>query len=171
MKPKTLQCILELKGIKAAELARRAGVSRQSISKWFQDAERANQGSSQSLPNDSVNIEWNTLRKITDTLELKPTQLSTDLFQSLTLNMRIHYKTLLLWDSSYSSIESFTIALLKKEYKAVGRYIQVFGILAAEKIFGKWVYKKFESYSPYIHPVRRKELGTLCKKFQELKLI
>lgn len=147
---------MTLKNIKPAELARRAGISRQAISRWFHISK-----------DDHINAEWNTILKIADALNIKPAQLSKDFFQSLTPETKLQYHSLLLWDHLYDSIESFSIALTKKEYKAVARYIQVFGILAAEKIFGSWVFKKFDQYAPYIHPVRRKELKILCQNLPE----
>jgi len=159
----TLNTLMALQNVKAAELARRAGVSRQAISKWIKTAEATH--------SNQINAEWNTIRKIADALHITPAELSKDPFQSLSDDMKSNYHSLLLWDRLYDSIESFSIALSKKEAKAVGRYVQVFGILSAEKIFGPWIFKKFDHYSPYLHPIRRKELKKLCQIFQELDLI
>ena len=159
----TLNSLLLLKRIKPAELARRSGISRQAISKWFKLAEHKNLN--------QINAEWNTVQKIAAALKIEPALLSKDFFGKLTTEQKENYRTLLLWDRSYESMESFTIALAKKEYKAIGRYVQVFGILAAEKIFGSWIFKKFDQYAPFIHPVRRKEIKNLCQNLQQLNLI
>lgn len=159
----TLNTLMKLKNINPAELARRAGISRQAISKWFTSAETMNKN--------LINAEWNTILKISEALHIKPSALSTDLFRSLSPETKSQYHSLLLWDQLYDSVESLSIALAKKEYKAVGRYVQVFGILAAEKIFGSWIYLRFDQYSPFIHPVKRKELKKLCQTLQEQNLI
>ena len=154
----TLRVILSLKNMKPAELARLAGITRQAVSKWFNASKQ-------------INAEWITITKVAGALQIAPSILSKDLFQSLSAENKLTYHSLLLWDHLFDSIESFAIALTKKDAKAVGRYVQVFGIFAAEKIFGKWVFKKFRQYSPYIHPVRRRELEKLCQTLQELALI
>ena len=103
----TLTTLLKLKAIKPAELARKAGVSRQAISKWFKLAETKN--------SNHINAEWNTVQRIAAALKIEPAQLSKDFFSKLSLAQKENYRILLLWDRSYESIESFTIALAKKE--------------------------------------------------------
>lgn len=152
-----LSALLYYRKMNQSELSRRSGITRQAVSKWF-TAQK-------------FNPEGNTLLKLSETLQVDARVLACDLFSDLGSGEKQDLETLVLWDRLYGSLEYFVAALARFELKAIARYIQVFGILKAEKIFGKRVFQKFDRFAPFIHPVRRKELKALCQTFQELNLI
>ncbi len=68
---------------------------------------------------------------------------------------------LVLWDHLYPDVEEFAIAVKAGEPKAVARFVQVFGLYAAESVLGPAAWLSFPEYKRHIHPVRRQELETL----------
>jgi transcriptional regulator with XRE-family HTH domain len=159
MVPSTLFIYMTLNNLNANRLAKAAGLTRQAISKWFT--------SNQNL----IKADWQSVIKISKVLNVQPSKLLEDPFEALDRKKRKEIEILLLWDHLFDSLESFIVAMMQKDPRAVARYIHVFGILNAEKIWGKWVFKKFSDYAVYIHPARRKELSALCMKLQDLKLV
>ena len=157
MSLETLDAILYYKQISQSGLAAKAKITRQAVSKWFTTKK--------------FNPSLNTLSKIASGLEIKPNLITHSIFQGQSAEQKKDLNTLLLWDHLYDSLSHYVAALARGELKAIARYIQVFGILKAEKIFGSMVFKKFDRLSPFIHPARRNELKKLCDTFQELNLI
>jgi transcriptional regulator with XRE-family HTH domain len=140
----------------ASMLAKKTEITRQAVSKWLKGRS---------------NVESNSLMKAAIALQVDPAILLKDLFPGITPNQWEEWQTTLLWDHLYDSLESFVAALCREELPALARYVQTFGILNAEKIFGKKIYVQFDRFSKWIHPTKRKELEVLCKELQMLGLI
>lgn len=158
MNAQVLAVVLKLRRMSAAELARRTKLSRQAVSKWLSH-------------NDPwVNVESNSMMKVSKALDVDPALLIQNLFPEDQKILQ-RWRATLLWDHLYESLESFVAALCREELPAVARYVQTFGILSTEKIFGKKVFKNFHRYAKYIHPAKRKELEVLCRELQALALI
>ncbi len=159
----TLKVFMDIKKLNASQLAKATGLSRQAISKWFVSAKNSNKR--------FVNADWTSVLKIANALGVNPDKLAHDPFSKLTLQEKKRYETLLLWDHLYDTLENFIVALVKKNKRAIARYVQIFGILNAQKIWGKWIYSEFPNYAKYIHPARRKELELLCQNLKMMNLI
>lgn len=140
-----------------AELARQSHLTRQAISKWITSG------------HSWVNVESSSLQKIAQTLQLEPAFFLKNPYPDVSIDTLQKWTTSLLWDHLYDSLESYIAALRRRDPRAIGRYIQVFGLLNAEKAFGKTVISRFDKYARFIHPAKRKELETLCKTLQSLR--
>jgi transcriptional regulator with XRE-family HTH domain len=141
-------------GIRQAELARRAGVSRQLVSHWFRHT-----------PGSSLNIRSDHLRRLAEALGVsmealqKPPPLSTLQRQIATAE--------LLWDHLYPSLEDFARALVRGHPDALARAVQVYGLFGGEKLAGKRIWKKFPLFKQKIHPAYRKKaeiIWNLCNR-------
>ena len=159
----TLKTYLKIKNMNASKLAHAAGLTRQAVSKWFVHAEKNNQ--------DFIQADWASVIKISHALEISSDKLTLNPFAKISSIEKKQFETLLLWDKLYENLESFIVDLVKKNKRAIARYVQVFGILNAEKIWGKWVYKEFPRYARYLHLARKKELELLCQNLKSLNLI
>ena len=67
----------------------------------------------------------------------------------------------LLWDRAYPDLDDFAVALHARDPRALGRFVEVYGLFAAEVTLGSFVWGEFPNYKRHIHPVRRRELETL----------
>ena len=76
-------------------------------------------------------------------------------------DVRARLRAALLWDRLYPDLDDFAVALNASDPRAIGRFVEVYGLFAAEKTLGKSVWKNFPSYKKHIHPARRRELETL----------
>ena len=94
-----------------------------------------------------------------------------DLMTSLPISAVGPLQVSLLWDRLYPSTEDFIIALVKGEYRAVARLVQVYGLYRGDKILGKSVWKKFEKYKQLIQPVRRRQCEKIWQHYQNPELI
>lgn len=76
---------------------------------------------------------------------------------------QIHARLLatLLWDRAYPDLDDFALALNAGDPRAVGRFVEVYGLFAAEATLGSRVWDEFPEYKRHIHPGRRLELETL----------
>lgn len=69
----------------------------------------------------------------------------------------------LLWDGLYPDLVDFAIAVGRFEPKAVGRFVEVYGMYPAAKVLGASVWRRFDDFKPFIHPARRRELEPLVQ--------
>ncbi len=146
---------MKSKGLRRADLARAAEVSRAAVTKWFASAAKSPEG--------WANIETSTLRNLASGLGLKPEQL-------LRLPPDLSgMKSRFLWDHLYESMEDFTKGLARRELVALGRLVQVLGFREASRIVGKDAYRKFPDYKRYLKPVRRRELEILWPLYHSPK--
>ncbi len=67
----------------------------------------------------------------------------------------------LLWDHLYPDIDQFALALAAGEPRALARFVQAYGLYAAESALGAVAWQAFPVYKRHIHPVRRRQLETL----------
>lgn len=131
--------------LRAADLARLAGVSRAAVTKWQRSAEK----------NDWVNVETKTLQNLSRGLNVSPAY-----FLQPRKNL-LQYQTHFLWDALYPDMESFVGALIQRRLPAMARLVQVAGFHAAKKIAGKKMITLFPQYKKFIKPARRRQLEIL----------
>jgi hypothetical protein len=67
----------------------------------------------------------------------------------------------LLWDRLYPDLDDLALALNARDPRALGRFVEVHGLFAAEATLGSFVWSEFPNYKRHIHPARRVELETL----------
>jgi hypothetical protein len=70
-------------------------------------------------------------------------------------------RTTLLWDRLYPDLDDLAVALNAREPRALGRFVEVYGLFAAEATLGSFVWREFPNFSRTIHPARRRDLTTL----------
>ena len=143
---RTLEGLLKARGWSQAELARRIGLSRQAVSLWFRGAE--------------ANLQGRHLLRLSQVLGVSVEDLATPL---PCFEPQIHAQLLatLLWDRAYPDLDDFALALNAGDPRAVGRFVEVYGLFAAEATLGSFVWDEFPEYKRHIHPGRRLELETL----------
>jgi transcriptional regulator with XRE-family HTH domain len=152
MNPTTLRAHLKALRMAPSELARRIGVSRQAVSKWFKGGAE-------------IGVKAAHLLAVSQVLRVRPEDLARPLpcFEGEEHpRLRARY----LWDALYPDLDDFAIALRRREPHAVARLVEIDGLFSAEKILGQWVWKEFDRFKRFIHPVRRRQLETL-RKWQE----
>jgi transcriptional regulator with XRE-family HTH domain len=146
MNVRTMRALLKARRWTQSELARRVGVSRQAVSLWFQREE--------------VNLQSRHLIRLGRVLGV-PVE---DMIEPLPcFDPETHARTraTLLWDRLYPDLDDLAVALNAGEPRALGRFVEVYGLFAAETTLGPAVWTKFPDYRRYIHPTRRRELETL----------
>ena len=159
MDSRTLTLIGMLRGLNQSDFARMAGVSRQAVSLWAKQP--------------VISLRSKNLRQLSTALGVS----LDDLVQPLPiLNDEKNAATLqitLLWDRLFPSLESFVIALVQGDLRAVARLVQVYGLYASAKTLresgresggGSPVWKNFHQYKRYLHPARRSQ----CEKLWTL---
>lgn len=151
MNIQTLKAVATIRDFNQSDLARAAGVSRQRISQWLHHA-----------PTDGfVNIQTKHLMSIAKALSIPPATLLRPL-PLLCDDQRLQSETTrLLWDKLYPDLTSLLVAALDRQPQALARIVQVYGLFASAKLFGKRIWRNFDQYKPFIHPVRRRELECL----------
>lgn len=140
-----LKSIMLSQNLRKTDLARRAGVSKAAVSKWFK------QGSATGW----INVESKTLWQLAKGLHISPGLL---LKESDDLS---RYQTRFLWDSLYPNMNLFVESLKKEDSVALARLVQVLGFQQALVIAGPSVLKRFPEYKKFIKPVRRRQLELL----------
>lgn len=146
MHVRTLAALLKARGLSRVELARRVGVSRQAVSLWFQQKE--------------ANLQSRHLLRLSEVLGVPVEDLVKPLpcFEPETHDA---LRATLLWDRLYPDLDDFAVTLISSDPRAVGRFVEVYGLYAAEKTLGESVWRDFPKYKRTIHPARRRELETL----------
>lgn len=149
MNPYTLKAILKVRGLKAADLSKSTGISKQLLSHWFAQKDL------------SLNIHSKNLTKLASGLGLSVDALSSPMPILEDGTERKALETNLLWDRIYPDLESLIRGILRHEETALARIVQIYGLFQAEKIIGKIVWKKFPSYKSKMSPVQRKQSEVL----------
>jgi hypothetical protein len=67
----------------------------------------------------------------------------------------------LLWDRLFADLDDCAVALNAGDPRALGRFVEVYGLYALEATLGSSSWRDFPNYKRYIHPARRRELETL----------
>jgi transcriptional regulator with XRE-family HTH domain len=143
---KTLETLLKARGMSRSELARRVGVTRQAVSLWFQQ--------------ETANIQSRHLLRVSEVLGVSAEELVRPL-PCFEPDIHGRLRAALLWDRLYPDLDDFVLALNVSDARALGRFVEVYGLYAAQKTLGKSVWKSFPKYKKHIHPTRRRELEAL----------
>jgi transcriptional regulator with XRE-family HTH domain len=143
---KTLDALRKARGWTQSELARRVGVSRQTVSLWYRQQE--------------ADLHGRHLVRLAQVLGVPVEDLGRPLpcFDPAT---HARLRATLLWDRLFPDLDDFAIALIAGDGRALGRLVEVYGLFAAEATLGPHVWSEFPRYKRYIHPARRLELETL----------
>lgn len=143
---RTLEALLKARGWSRSELARRIGVSRQAVSLWFRGKE--------------ANLQGRHLIVLSEILGV-PVEVLSKPLPCLDPENRARLRATLLWDRLFPDLDDFALALNAKDPRALGRFVEVYGLFAAEATLGPYVWDVFPDYKRFIHPARRRELETL----------
>lgn len=158
MNIQTLKAFAALKHLTQSDLARFAGVSRQSVSLWFQGASSG-----------FTNIKTKHLLAVANALGVS----ADDLLRPLPLldneSAMNRETTKLLWDKLYPDIVSLVVAALEGKRDAVARFVQIYGLYSSAKLFGPSIWREFPRYKKYIKPIRRGELEKLWQ-FKQIQM-
>jgi hypothetical protein len=121
-------------------------VSRQAVSLWFRERE--------------ANLQGRHLVRLSQVLGVSVEELGKPLpcFEPKT---HARLCATLLWDRAYPDLDDFAVALNDRDPRALGRFVEVYGLIAAEAALGSFVWGEFPNYKRHIHPARRLELETL----------
>jgi transcriptional regulator with XRE-family HTH domain len=143
---RTLEAFLKARGWTRAELARRIGVSRQAVSLWF--------------GKEKANLQGKHLLRLSEVLGIPVEDLAKPL-PCFEPEIHAQLRATLLWDRLFPDLDDFAVALNTGDLRALGRFVEVYGLHAAEKILGENVWRDFPKYKRFIHPARRQGLETL----------
>ncbi|MEW5981480.1 MAG: helix-turn-helix transcriptional regulator [Acidobacteriota bacterium] len=143
---RTLESFRKARGWSQAELARRAGVSRQAVGQWFR--------------RDEANLHSRHLIRLSQTLGV-PVEHLTGPLPCLHGAAHAQMRATLLWDRLFPDLDDLALALRAGDPRALGRLVEVHGLFAAEAALGPRVWSEFPTYKRYVHPVRRTELEVL----------
>ena len=146
MNVRTLEALLKARAWTRAELARRVGVSRQAVSLWFRGQE--------------ANLQSRRLIRVSQALGVSVEDLVHPL-PCFEPEAHARLRATLLWDRAYPDLDDFAVALNARDPRALGRFVEVYGLFAAEASLGSFVWGEFPNYKRHIHPTRRLELETL----------
>ena len=144
---RNLHLLVMKRGLTQSALARLLCLSRQAVSLWF----RSDSG--------FVNIHTKHLNRLCEVFNVSSHDLLTPFPE---MGESRDYETLFLWDRMYKSLDAFFIALANREWRAIGRLVQVVGLYRSANIMGKTVWNDFNQYSRFIHPGKRKICEALC---------
>ena len=129
-----------------AELARRVGVSRQAVSRWFQKVGQASLRSPHFL-------------RLADALDAPVEELAQPLPCLGREGARL--RATLLWDGLCPDLDDFAIAVNRGDPGAIARLLEVYGLYSTAKMIGDRVWDDFPRYARYLHPERRRQLESL----------
>ncbi len=151
MNIQTLKALAIINHLNQSDLARAAGVSRQCASQWLHGHHA----------NGFVNIQTKHLLAIADALNVK----ADDLLRAMPLlgddASSARETTRLLWDKLYPDLTTLLVAALEESPEALARIVQVHGMYLSAKLFGARIWRNFQKFKKFIHPVRRAELEGL----------
>ena len=146
MQIRTLEALFKARGLSRSELARRVGVTRQAVSLWFRQQD--------------ANLQSRHLVRLSEVVGVPVEELLQPL-PCFEPDLHARLQATLLWDRLYPDLDDFAVALNASDPRAIGRFVEVYGLFAAEKTLGKSVWKNFPNYKKHIRPARRRELETL----------
>lgn len=152
----TLKSFARVRGLSQSDLARAAGVSRQTVSHWFSQEHE-------------VSLLAKHLGNLARFLDVSVEVLSSPLPILGNAAERKKWETELLWDRLYPDLETFLAGLARGQRQALARLVQVVGLYQGEKIAGKQVWRKFPVYGRLIHPAYRSRAEIVWKTAQSLE--
>jgi transcriptional regulator with XRE-family HTH domain len=121
-------------------------VSRQAVSLWFRG--------------EQANLQSRHLIRLSQVLGVTVEELAKPL-PCFEPGPREQMRATLLWDRLFPDLDDLALALSAGDPRALGRFVEVYGIFAAEATLGSCVWTEFPTYKRHIHPARRLELETL----------
>jgi transcriptional regulator with XRE-family HTH domain len=140
----TLKTVAKVKGFNQSELAKLAGVSRQTVSHWFQQDTA------------ELNLHAKNLTRLAGALRVTVDELLKPLpIQPGTQDWK-RLQNELLWDRLYPDLESFISGLIRGQSVALARLTQIYGLHQAAKIAGRQVWKKFPKFKNQMAHAPRK---------------
>ena len=143
---RTLEAFRKARGWTQAELARRVGVSRQAVCLWFRG--------------EGANLQSRHLVRLSRVLGV-PVEVLVRPLPCFEPGTREQMRATLLWDRLFPDLDDLALALSAGDPRALGRFVEVHGVFAAEATLGSCVWTEFPNYKRHIHPARRLELETL----------
>lgn len=155
MNIQTLKSLARVRGLSQSDLARAAGVSRQTVSFWFSQT-------------GDVNLFAKNLERLAEFLGVAVEDLSRPLPILGNAEERNRWATDLLWDRLYPDLEKFVDGLIRGQPEALARLVQVCGLYQSEKIAGKQIWRKFPVYRRHIHPAYRRQAEVVWKTAKSL---
>ncbi|PIT98777.1 MAG: hypothetical protein COT74_13870 [Bdellovibrionales bacterium CG10_big_fil_rev_8_21_14_0_10_45_34] len=150
----TLKALAKIKGLRQSDIAVRAGLSRQAVSKWWNQKSHC------------VDVLAKTHERLAKSLGVSMETLSNPLPVVDEKKLKKKMEVQLLWDKLYPDIEGFSRGLVVGRPEAFARLVQVFGLFASEKIVGKQIIHQFPKYKKIIHPARRRTLEIVWNEIQ-----
>lgn len=159
MNRKALEIIVKLRGLSQADIAKKAGVSRQAVSLWFKEKKN------------TINMQSRHLQKLAQELCLPVDDLLKPLPSLEDREYAGRLKATLLWDRLYPTIEDFAVALVELRPQALARLVEVYGLFASNALVGSVIWKGFPKYKKFLPPVRRKQCDQIWLLQQNLNLI
>ncbi len=146
MNVRTFDALRKARGWTQADLSRRVGVSRQAVSQW--------------LRGDDANLQGRHLIRLGQVLGVPVEDLTRPL-PCFDPETHAQLRATLLWDRLFPDLDDLALALNNGDPRALGRFVEVHGLFAAEATLGSRVWREFPDYKRHIHPARRSELETL----------
>ncbi len=140
-----LHQIMQTRGLRAAHIAKAAGISRAAVGKWMRQGKRTGW----------INVETSTLRQLAQGLGM-----ATEAFLHSNHPLA-RYTTTFLWDALYPTIDAFVRALRTARLPALARLTQVVGLHEAAQIVGRCAITKFPRYKHLLKPARCRHLELL----------
>jgi len=145
MQVSTLNTICRVRELNQSDVARLAGVTRQAVSVWLKSGTGI------------ANVQTRHLVALAQALDV-PAQDLLEPLPGLGSEQRARWRSTFLWDRLYPDLDSFLLALVRNEERALGRLVDRVGLYRAAKIAGAAVWRKFPVYRRHLAPVRRKGL-------------
>lgn len=146
MHVRTLEALRKARGWTRAGLARRVGVSRQAVSLWFRG--------------EQANLQSRHLIRLSQVLGV-PVEELTGPLPCFDPETHARLRATLLWDRLFPDLDDLALALNAGDPRALGRFVEVYGLFAAEAALGSRAWSEFPNCKRHIHPARRRELETL----------
>lgn len=151
MQAETLKAIATMKRLNQSDLARAAGVTRQRVSQWYEEADA----------DDVINARMSHVMRLASTLGVDVGMLTRKL-PLLDDPPRLKRETTrLLWDRLYPNIVALFEAALSGEKDALARVVQVYGLYEGARLFGERAWRDFPRYKSLLKPARRTQLELL----------
>lgn len=157
----TLLFIINRRALSQAELARLAGVSRQAVSLWLRKFAAGEQ---------ILNVRADVVHRLALGLGIPMERLFKPPYELGEAEKKDLAATFL-WDRFFPSLDEFFAALLRSDFRALSRLVQVVGLFEAANVLGDSVWHKFHAYKKYINPQRRRECEQLWTLQKSLDLI
>jgi transcriptional regulator with XRE-family HTH domain len=148
-----LKLVAKLQGLSQSRISELAHVSRQRVSQWFTQTE------------EFVNI-----GSISAGHLAKQLNISCDmLLYSLPGLLQLHQtQAAYLWDQLFPDIETFIVAVMKNDLRAMARVVEVHGLYGGADVLGEIVWTAFDKYKRYLPPKKRQSMEAVWRFRQSI---